>query len=116
MPTTQSQYNDTILCGEPGQSGHPCRKRAGEGTDHPGIGPCYLHEEGFQATSGRYLPLLDMLDADTRPLVVRMLENDDELFNLRFELATLKAKYATNYDLTSIGNLKIRALRDLLQQ
>jgi len=38
--------------------------------------------------------LLQMLDESMRPLVVAMIEDDDILFDLRFELATLRSRYA----------------------
>lgn len=28
------------------ETGRPCRRAAGKGTDHPGLGPCDLHDDG----------------------------------------------------------------------
>lgn len=34
-------------CGHPkSENGHPCRRAAGGGTDHPGVGPCAVHDDG----------------------------------------------------------------------
>lgn len=40
-------------CGVPtDRTGEPCRLRAGLGTDHPGTGPCYRHDDDFSRLCG----------------------------------------------------------------
>lgn len=66
----------------------------------------------------RYPPLLYLLDPELRPLVVRMMEDDGELMNLRYELAVLKSRFlqqaesADTRELTGlarqIGELAVR--------
>ena len=43
MPHTPEQRNRHALCGAKKKNGDPCRKFAGESTDHPGVGRCKYH-------------------------------------------------------------------------
>ena len=80
------------LCGVKGSSGRACRLPAGWGTEHEGVGPCRYHEG--KAAGGRYVPLVALADEGLRPLVTRLIEQDMELFDLRYELAVLRAVFA----------------------
>jgi len=109
-------------CGAKNLVGKPCLKPAGWGTKHPGVGPCKFHEGKVLAGESRYPPLIYLLDPQLRALVMRMLQNDEELMNLRYELAVLRSRFfemaleGENRDLTtlakSIGELATR-LQDL---
>lgn len=87
--------SDTKLrCGHETKNGKPCQMPAGWGTSHPGVGYCAHHDfqsGGIQKEG--YPPLLDMMDAQTRDYVVRMLESDPELTDFSKELAAYKVKY-----------------------
>jgi hypothetical protein len=43
MAHTKEQRDRHALCGARRKSGEPCRKFAGEGTNHPGVGRCKYH-------------------------------------------------------------------------
>ena len=43
MPHTPEQRDRHALCGARRKNGEPCRKFAGEGTNHPGVGRCRFH-------------------------------------------------------------------------
>lgn len=43
MPHTREQRDKHALCGAKKKNGDPCRKFAGEGTEHPGVGRCKYH-------------------------------------------------------------------------
>ena len=43
MPHTPEQRNRHALCGAKKKNGDPCRKFAGEGTEHPSVGRCKYH-------------------------------------------------------------------------
>jgi hypothetical protein len=43
MPQSREQRDKFAMCGARTRSGGRCRKWAGERTDHPSIGACYLH-------------------------------------------------------------------------
>jgi hypothetical protein len=43
MPPTREQRDEHALCGARKKNGEPCRKFAGEGTDHLGVGRCKYH-------------------------------------------------------------------------
>jgi hypothetical protein len=43
MAHTKEQRSANALCGAKRRNGEPCRKFAGEGTDHKGVGRCRLH-------------------------------------------------------------------------
>lgn len=43
MPHTPEQRDRHALCGARKKNGDPCRKFAGEGTNHPGVGRCRFH-------------------------------------------------------------------------
>ena len=43
MPHTREQRERHALCGAKKKNGDPCRKFAGEGTEHPGVGRCKYH-------------------------------------------------------------------------
>jgi hypothetical protein len=74
------------------------------GTDHVGTGYCYFHDEDTISVAGRHLPLLQMLDPELRPLVVRMIEDDQDLFDLRFELGVMRARFAREHEEMTIAN------------
>jgi hypothetical protein len=43
VPHTREQRDKHALCSAKKKNGEPCRKFAGEGTDHPGVGRCKYH-------------------------------------------------------------------------
>jgi hypothetical protein len=43
LPTTPEQRDRHALCGAKKRKGGKCRLYAGQRTDHPGVGHCYLH-------------------------------------------------------------------------
>lgn len=89
MPRTKP----TIVCGTRKPNGQPCRLPAGWGTDHFGTGPCIYHD-GSPHGRGQHPPLVQLADPELRPIVLRMLQDDSQLFDIRFELATLRAHFA----------------------
>jgi len=94
---------DGVKCGHKGSTGKPCRLAAGWGTSHPGTGYCSYHDSSaITPLSGRHLPLLQLLDEEQRPLVARMIKDDSGIFDLRFEIATLKTRYAESAGYTDI--------------
>jgi len=93
-----------VICGMRTSSGKPCQNPAGWGTNHPGIGPCRYHEKD-QPLAGRHLPSYFLLDNKLRDDVVRMLENDTELNNLRYELAVLKTRFLREADTMAPSSL-----------
>jgi len=48
------------ICGATTRRGRPCRRPAGWGTDHPGVGRCWQHAEALSSleASGMHSPLL----------------------------------------------------------
>ncbi len=90
-------------CGYKGtQTQAPCKRSAGEGTDHAGEGYCYQHDANTPSY-GKYLPLVKLLDPEMRPLVLQIMESDEHIFDLRFEIASLKAKYAKDWNDLSVS-------------
>lgn len=78
----------TPTCGAKGkQSGQPCKRPAGWGTDHPGSGKCKLHGGSTPAPTGRYASI-------ARPRVQELLkkfEADPDPLNLLPEVQVLRA-------------------------
>lgn len=86
------------------KTGKMCQIKAGLGTDHPGQGYCYIHEDD-EPYYGHHLPLVKLLDPEIRPLVLEVMENDSQIFDMRFELATLKTRYAQEFGDMTIQNM-----------
>lgn len=43
----RARTDRAVRCGAvKSETGHPCRRAAGAGTDHPGVGPCANHDDG----------------------------------------------------------------------
>lgn len=88
----------TPICGAKGkQKGQPCKRPAGWGTDHPGVGKCKLHGGLSPAPTGRYSKI-------QRPRVKELLqqfESDPDPMNLLPEAQLLRAlltDYIERYD------------------
>jgi hypothetical protein len=93
--TAYETQNVTRCSHRASHNGKPCQNPAGRGTNHIGTGYCSYHDKsGDMPVSGRHLPLIQMLDPAQRPLVVRMIEDDSLLFDLRFEAAVLRGRFA----------------------
>ena len=82
-------------CGHRTSFGKPCRNPAGWGTDHPGVGPCRWHESAAERAGKSAPPIHALANPELRPLILNMIEDDQALFDLRFEVATLRALFAT---------------------
>lgn len=91
----KKHFITSTKCGQPNAHGRPCRLPAGWGTEHFGTGPCRYHPvEGVGGEPARHVPLTQLVDPELRPLVLRMIEDDKQLFDFRFELAVLRAMFA----------------------
>ena len=80
-------YTDTPLCGAKKRDGTPCRMFAGQGTNHTGIGACFLHGGTMGASKkkaarvkveqeltrvGNVATMSDPMDGDVDPVAVLM--------------------------------------------
>jgi len=68
-------------------SGKPCRRRAGHGTDHPGVGRCRYHGGAVPITSGRYSSI-------QRPRIQELYQQfaaDPRLTDISDEIAFVRA-------------------------
>jgi hypothetical protein len=71
------------ICGAKTRAGTPCKKPAGWGTNHKGIGKCKLHGGATPIKHGLYSKYTNHRLGD----MIDKLSDDDELLNLRKTIA-----------------------------
>lgn len=79
--------NEKNLCGAKTRAGTPCRKPAGAGTDHVGIGKCKLHGGKSPVKHGLYSKYTNHRLAD----MIDKLAQDESLLDLRQTIAAQQA-------------------------
>ena len=85
------------LCGAPKRQGGTCRQTAGNRTDHPGVGRCWLHGGRSPVKHGRYST---MKRAQIRELIEQH-EADPDPLDILPDLAVVRAllqDYIDRYD------------------
>ncbi len=89
MTVTASQAPLDNYCGADKKSGGTCRRPAGWGTDHPGVGKCKLHGGATPIKSGRY----SKIKRESLRQLIAEHEADPDPLNIFPELAAARALF-----------------------
>jgi len=90
-------------CGAKTRAGTPCKKPAGWGTNHKGVGKCKLHGGATPIKHGLYSKYTNHRLAD----MIDKLSNDDELLNLRKTIALQQSLILNILDKVEEGRLEL---------
>lgn len=92
MTSKKKQQSKNICGARRKKDGNPCTRPAGWGTYHPGIGKCKLHGGSTPFKHGLHSQYFHALFTSSKlePYQQELLENEDQLNDLRVEIIKLR--------------------------